>query len=105
MLVPSGHPQKFLIAKSSRTLNLSWSPPLFSQCNGIITSYNISCYREDFQYSQRTTKTSGIFTNLRPFTNYTCSVRAATVKGEGPAAVESVVTNEEGIIIISSQKY
>ena len=104
MLVPSGHPQKFFIAKSSRTLNLSWSPPLFSQHNGVITSYNISCYGEDFQYSQRTTKTSGIFTNLRPFTNYTCSVHAATVKGEGPAAVKSVVTSEEGMII-SSQKY
>ena len=43
------------------------------------------------------TENSSSFTNLRPFTNYTCSVRAATIKGEGPAAVESVVTNEEGI--------
>ena len=98
VIVPSGLPLNFSILKTSRTLNLSWSPPLYSQRNGAITGYNISCYGEDFQYSQRITQTSGNLTNLRPFTKYTCSVRAATVKGEGPAAMASVVTNEEGII-------
>ena len=100
-IVPSGLPQRFFISKSSHTLNLSWYPPLFSQRNGIITGYNISCYGEDFQYSQKIAKNSKSFTNLKPFTNYTCSVRAATIKGEGPAAVESVVTNEEGIVMIT----
>ena len=98
MLVPSGHPQKFFISKTSRTISLSWSPPLFSQRHGIITSYNVSCYREDFRYNGNVTENSTSVTKLIPFTNYTCSVRAATIKGEGPPAVESVITNEEGIL-------
>ena len=98
VIVPSGLPLNFFILKTSRTLNLSWSPPLYSQHNGVITGYNISCYGEDFQFSQRITQTSRNLTNLRPFTKYTCFVRAATVKGEGLAAMASVVTNEEGII-------
>lgn len=86
----------FFISKTSRSLDLSWSPPPIFQRNGIITSYNISCYGEDFRYIANITENSKSFTKLMPFTNYTCSVRAATIKGEGPAAVKSVVTNEEG---------
>ena len=105
VLVPSGHPQQFFITKTSRTLNLSWSPPIFSQRNGVITSYIISCLGKDSRYNANATENNLSFTKVMPFTNYTCSVRATTVKGEGPAAVESVVTNEDGICYSVHKNY
>ena len=80
----------------SHNITLSWSPPLPSQRNGVIISYLITCSSGDsIINSTRTSSTSLTITGLQPFTNYTCSVRAATIRGDGPAAVNTVETQKE----------
>ena len=97
--VPSGSPENLKIALvTSHTLNLSWSPPLVSHHNGFIMNYFIICsLRDSIIYSTRTSGPSLqlSITGLEPFTNYTCSVRAATVVGDGPVAVIHTMTNED----------
>ena len=81
---------------NSHNLTLSWSPPLSSQRNGVIISYLITCSSGDIIINTtRTSSTSLTITGLQPFTNYTCSVSASTIVGEGPAAAKSIVTKEE----------
>ena len=41
-----------------------------------------------------TSETRLTVTGLEPFTNYTCSVSAATIVGSGPAVVKNVVTQK-----------
>ena len=94
-LVPSGPPQDFIITVTSHSINLTWSPPLPSQLNGVITSYLINCSSGDnIINTTRTSSTSLTITGLEPFTNYTCSVSAATVVGDGPKDENYAVTNE-----------
>ena len=95
-IVPSGPPQSLVSSVTSGILTLFWSPPLFSQRNGVIISYLITCSSGgSIINSTRTSSTSLTITGLQPFTNYTCSVRAATIIGDGPAAVNTVETQEE----------
>ena len=97
-LVPSGPPQNIINSVTSRTLTLSWSPPLLPQRNGVIISYLITCSSGgSIINSTRTSSTSLTITGLQPFTNYTCSVRAATTVGDGPATpVHHIITLDDG---------
>ena len=97
--VPSGPPLNLTISVTPRTMSLFWSPPLAADRNGIITSFTVNCSSAD-DIIQRTTtsETRLTVTGLEPFTNYTCSVSAATVVGSGPAVVKSVVS-EKGIVL------
>ena len=97
-LVPSGLPRNITNSVSSHTLTLSWFPPLLSQCNGVIISYLITCTSGGIIInSTRISSTSLTITGLQPFTNYTCSVRAATIVGDGPASpVHHIITDEDG---------
>ena len=93
--VPSGPPQDFTISVTSRSVTFSWSPPLSSQQNGVITGYNLTCSSGGMTNSIRWSDTS-FDAPLDPFTNYSCTVSAGTVVGDGPAtAVISGVTDEE----------
>ena len=96
--VPSGPPQNFTISVTPHNLTLSWSPPLPSQQNGVITSYVLTCSSGGSIINS--TRTSSLtkrvqITSLVPGTQYTCFVNASTVVGDGPAAVRSVVTKEK----------
>ena len=95
--VPSGPPLNFVISVTSRTLTLSWSPPLPSQRNGVIISYLITCSSGgSIINSTRTSSTSLTITGLQPFTNYICSVSAVTTVGDGPQTLVSGTSNEDG---------
>ena len=101
-IVPNGLPQNSSVQSvTSRTLTLSWSPPLLSRRNGVIISYLITCSSGgSIINSTRTSSTSLTITGLQPFTNYTCSVRAATKLGDGPPAMNFRRTNEDSRLFI-----
>ena len=96
--VPSGPPDNLNILVTARSLNLTWSPPLSSQQNGIIISYIVTCSSQ--QHTVNRTKLDGHsnfvqIADLVPGSNYSCSVYASTIVGSGPPAMKSAVTEEE----------
>ena len=93
--VPSGPPLNLTISVTPRTMLLFWSPPHAADRNGIITNYTVTCSLVNDIIQRTTTRETRLtVTGLEPFTNYTCSVSAATVVGSGPALVKSVVTGK-----------
>ena len=72
----------------SRSIFLSWEPPLADQQNGILRYYFILLQSDagtetrNISSSQRSLTVTG----LRPFTEYSCTVQAGTV-GVGPPTV------------------
>ena len=96
---PNGPPQNFMVSTTSRTLTLSWSPPLPLQRNGVITSFPINCTIDGMTYHTRISETSHVL-NIDPFTRYTCNVSAATIVGDGPPATVSGTSDEDGEYII-----
>ena len=93
---PSGPIQNLYFTNTSHTITLFWSPPLPSQRNGIIISYSVNCsLNNNVTYTTRTSNTSLTITGLEPFTNYTCSLSASTIVGDGPKVDNHAVTNED----------
>ena len=85
------------IENSSSNLSSSWLAP--ETPNGVILGYNISCTSsksEQVSFDASPTETSLVLTDLSPFTNYTCVVRARTVAGEGLPSNFSVARTDEG---------
>ena len=101
---PSGPPQNLNIFTNSRNITLFWSPPLFSQRNGIIIRYLIYCSINGVTISTSISETSVVI-SIDPFTNYTCSVSAATMAGDGPPATVSGTSDEDGEYIIHYSYY
>ena len=91
--VPSGTPLNLSALVTQRTMSLVWSPPHVDDRSGIITSYTVMCSLAVVIIHRSTTSETRLtVTGLEPFTNYTCSVSAATVVGSGPAVVKNVIT-------------
>lgn len=85
-------------ATSSRSISLTWEPPLFEDQNGIITSYIINVVlNETAEESQLLTTEPGLFLgSLRPFGTYSFVIAAQTIAGIGPfSTVLTIATPED----------
>ena len=100
---PSGPPTNFQVrADSSRSLVLSWDPPLPHHQNGIVRMYTVSiALNNSVQLTNiSTTANSARITALiRPFRAYKCSVEAETV-AVGPATENVILTPEDSKFFI-----
>ena len=99
--VPSGPPTSFITnATDSRTITLSWGTPQADEQNGILRYYLVTLT------SVLPTETRNIsssqfsitISNLRPYTTYSCTVRAGTVGIGPPTIVQQILTPEDGMI-------
>ena len=87
----------------SRTVVISWDPPLLEDQNGIITYYLLLISEEQFNVSDRVINTTSdastyTVTELEEYDNYTCRVAAATRIGPGPySAPIEFSTPQDGI--------
>ncbi len=101
-LVPTGPPTSFSVTADNTNpelLMLSWSLPDEDYRNGIIIRYYYNCVNNDNDISSGDTQeTTATISNLLVFTEYTCTVRAATVIGIGDAsAMNTTTTGEAGM--------
>ena len=87
----------------SRTVVISWDPPLFEDQNGIIAYYLLLISEEQFNVSDRVINTTSdastyTVTELEEYDDYTCRVAAATRIGPGPySAPIEFSTPQDGI--------
>ena len=105
MSAPSGPPLSINITSSQpNVFTLSWAPPNISLQNGIIISYTYYCTElgESNKVDRGTvTSTTAVINNttIKPYTNYTCFVSAATSIGPGPNGNAIGRTAEDGMCI------
>ena len=82
----------------------SLSPGLLllpTQRNGVIINYSITCTFGEIMNITKQPNTN-LSISVEPFTNYSCTVSAATVVGNGPATVAiSGVTDEDSMCSLS----
>ena len=96
-----------LSAETSRSIKITWDPPLVQNRNGIIVNYTIFITVDDSTTMEiMTTATAAIITDqIRPFTVYICSVAASTRVGHGPqTAPLSITTPEDGELVMCFHK-
>lgn len=99
--VPTGPPQNIspeII--SSRSIWLTWEPPLLEERNGEITGYTVAVTNVDTgeSFELLTSETTLNVDSLRPYMNYNLTVAASTDIGQGPSALEvSITTPEDGV--------
>ena len=100
---PSGPPTNFnATVIDSRSILLSWDPPVADQRNGILRHYFVSLVSDagietrNITASQRSLTVTG----LRPYTEYSCTVRAGTVRTGPPTAALLRTTFEDGMLHI-----
>ena len=94
---PSGPPTNFQVrADTSRSLVLSWDPPLPHHQNGIVRMYTVTISNNTVQLANISTTANGvrIAAQIRPFRTYICSVVAKTV-AVGPATENIAVQTPE----------
>ena len=106
---PSGPPTEILPKPVASTkVNISWSPPLPNQTNGIIKSYQL-CYSTERLQSNCSSKgnvskikSENEFVELEgllPATLYYFRVRAKTIAGAGPYTKEYKIITGSGEIL------
>ena len=94
---PSGPPTNFQVrADTTRSLVLSWDPPLPQHQNGIVRRYIVTINNGTQLTNYSTTDNSyRVTAQIKPFRSYNCSVAAETI-GIGPATeVVAVQTPED----------
>lgn len=87
-----------VIVIDSRTLSLSWSPPLPEYRNGIIQAYIVMLTELDTKeiLEIMATTTSAVVSFLHPFYTYSYTVSAVTT-GPGPSSsVMNITMPEDG---------
>lgn len=101
---PSGSPQNLRATQRQLTsITLEWQPPLFSQQNGIITTYTVQVVQIGETLS--TVTTTGLrltISSLLSNSFYSFMVAASTVAGIGPYTTPSltVQTLPPGILYV-----
>lgn len=86
-------------ATSSTSVNITWSPPLPENQNGIITNYTVNITDLDNGgYDITVTPNNTLFvSSLQPHTAYEIVIYASTSGGDGPATIPfAVQTHEDG---------
>ena len=84
---------------SSKSISFTWKSPL--KPNGIILKYILQCSRltevsNMLKLQLNSSQTTATLSGLQPYTNYSCSIKAHTSVGGGPAATTSVTTEQDG---------
>lgn len=98
--MPSGAPVNVhIVSMGSRSISLSWSPPLAALQNGKLTGYIVG-YRSGlstvrYVKSEADSRLNMTVSNLNPYSTYTLTVRAYNAKGEGPNSPPLVVQTQQ----------
>ena len=91
-------PPKMLLLSNitSRTIKLTWGPPLVP--NGVIRHYQLQCTSREqiLNHTVNGSQTTATLSGLLPYTNYSCNITAHTSVGGGPAATINVTTKQDG---------
>jgi len=86
-------------ATSSTSVNITWSPPLPENQNGIITHYTVNITDLDtgaYDIIETPSNTLSVL-HLQPHTAYGIIIYASTGGGDGPATIPiTVQTHEDG---------
>uniref|UniRef100_A0A663MMZ5 Phosphatidylinositol phosphatase PTPRQ n=1 Tax=Athene cunicularia TaxID=194338 RepID=A0A663MMZ5_ATHCN len=94
--VPGAVSNLHLAEVEATYIKIVWRKP--GQPNGIITQYRVKVHLQETEVILENTVLEGknkVFRDLVPFTDYTISVSAFTVVGEGPPSVLTVRTLEQ----------
>ena len=105
-LEPNGTPEAVVAtAASSKNITVSWNPVTADDRNGIIKGYIVNYQAlpdgdiipkfRNIISEQQNDKQTVLLDDLNEFTNYSISVLAFTVIGNGPASVAQVVETLE----------
>lgn len=99
--VPDAPPQTVTGHNVSQTeIKLLWRPVPLDNLNGILMGYKGSCRiangnQPSTEKQFNTSVFEGVLDGLNAFTTYACSVRAFTIKGDGPPSSDILVKTEE----------
>ncbi|KAH6936506.1 hypothetical protein HPB50_018450 [Hyalomma asiaticum] len=95
---PTGAPREIKVTPTgSRSLHISWKPPLDEETNGLVQGYYVGYRVRDAteSFSYKTLESSSVspaqqceLTDLRRSTRYSIVVQAFNAKGAGPASEE-----------------
>lgn len=100
-VAPSGPPTYLsLSSMSPNTINISWSPPLTDQWNGIIQYYEIKIHiTETLEYLNFQTPNLFLALNdMHPYYTYIVSVAAVTIETGPFSSSQSITTPQDGKI-------
>lgn len=87
--VPEAPPSNVTaMAKSTTSINISWSEVPWKERNGDIIKYNLEVFNSSLHIIYNDTalgnETSLVVKNLEVFSNYSAKVQAETSEGRGP---------------------